>query len=292
MRPRGPRAAAVEALLHQEQGGYANLVLDAQLDRSALAGRDRAFAAAIFYTTVERQATLDFILGQFLPKGVDRLDPPVRAILRSALAQARYMQVPAPAAVHEAVELVRAFGKSSAAGLVNAVLRKACNYDLSAASFEDEVQRLMVLGSAGRDVAAFLRQYYPDEALDILTAPADGGRTALRANTLKTTPEALADLLAGEGVEAVPGRVPGSLLAAFEGSPAASPLFAQGYFHVEGQASQLAALCVGARPGETVLDLCAAPGGKTLTLAQEMGDSSRPDGPWLCGSGVQRRRKA
>ena len=119
MRPRGPRAAAVEALLHQEQGGYANLVLDAQLDRSALAGRDRAFAAAIFYTTVERQATLDFILGQFLPKGVDRLDPPVRAILRSALAQARYMQVPAPAAVHEAVELVRAFGKSSAAGLVN-----------------------------------------------------------------------------------------------------------------------------------------------------------------------------
>ena len=85
---------------------------------------------------------------------MDRLDPPVRAILRSALAQARYMQVPAPAAVHEAVELVRAFGKSSAAGLVNAVLRKACNYDLSAASFEDEVQRLMVLGSAGRDVAA------------------------------------------------------------------------------------------------------------------------------------------
>lgn len=275
MRPRGPRAAAVEALLHQEQGGYANLVLDAQLDHSALTGRDRAFAAAIFYTTVERQATLDFILGQFLPKGVDRLDPPVRAILRSALAQARYMQVPAPAAVHEAVELVRAFGKSSAAGLVNAVLRKACNYDLSAASFEDEVQRLMVLGSAGRDVAAFLRQYYPDEALDILTAPADGGRTALRANPLKTTPEALADLLAGEGVEAVPGRVPGSLLAAFEGSPAASPLFAQGYFHVEGQASQLAALCVGARPGETVLDLCAAPGGKTLTLAQEMGDSGR-----------------
>ena len=108
------------------------------------------------------------------------------------------------------------------------MLRKACNYDLSAASFEDEVQRLMVLGSAGRDVAAFLRQYYPDEALDILTAPADGGRTALRANPLKTTPEALADLLAGEGVEAVPGRVPGSLLAAFEGSPAASPLFCAG----------------------------------------------------------------
>ena len=94
MRPAGPRAAAVAALLHQEQGGYANLVLDAELARSGLTGRDRAFAGAVFYTTVEKQAALDYILGRFLPKGVEKLDPPVRAILRSGLAQARFMQVP------------------------------------------------------------------------------------------------------------------------------------------------------------------------------------------------------
>ena len=88
MRPAGPRAAAVAALLHQEQGGYANLVLDAELARSGLTGRDRAFAGAVFYTTVEKQAALDYILGRFLPKGVEKLDPPVRAILRSGLAQA------------------------------------------------------------------------------------------------------------------------------------------------------------------------------------------------------------
>ena len=66
------------------------------------------------------------------------------------------------------------------------------------------------------------------------------------------------------------GRSAGSVLARFEGSPADQELFRQGYYHVEGQASQLAALCVEAKPGETVLDLCAAPGGKTLLLAEEM----------------------
>ena len=70
--------------------------------------------------------------------------------------------------------------------------------------------------------------------------------------------------------------MPGSVLARFEGSPADQELFRQGYYHVEGQASQLAALCVEAKPGETVLDLCAAPGGKTLLLAEEMQNTGTP----------------
>ena len=275
MRPAGPRGAAAAALVHQEQGGYANLVLDAELGRTALTGRDRAFASAIFYTTLEHQTTVDYILGRFLRKGLAKLDPPVRAVLRSGLAQARWMEVPASAAVNEAVKLTRAFGKSSAAGLVNAVLRKACAFDLATASFADETQRLMVLGSAGRDMASFLLAYYPAEALSILTSPADEGKTALRVNPLRTTPEALAAALADAGAEAKPGLVPGSLLADFAGSPAHTQWFQRGDFHVEGQASQLAALLVEAKPGETVIDLCAAPGGKTLTLAQEMQDQGR-----------------
>mgnify|MGYP000252547229 CR=1 FL=1 len=154
---------------------------------------------------------------------------------------------------------------------MNAVLRRAIGYDLGSAVFADEVERLMVLGSAGRDVAAFLHEHYPDEALDILTHTADGGLTSLRANPLKGTPEALCEKLLASGAKnAAPGLVPGSVLARFEGSPAESGLFRDGYFHVEGQASQLAALCVEAKPGDTVIDLCAAPGGKTLLLAEEM----------------------
>ena len=266
-----PRAAAVAALVRQEQDGFSNLVLDAELKRQQLEGRDKAFASAIFYTVLEHRGTLDYILCQFLPKGLAKLDAPVREILRAALAQARYMQVPVSAAVNEAVKLTRAFKKSSASGLVNAVLRKACSYDLSTASFKNEVERLMVLGSAGRDVAEFLHKNYPDEALDILTYKADGGMTSLRANLLKTSAEELCTkLLASGAKEAKPGVMPGSVLARFEGSPAENELFRQGYFHVEGQASQLAALCVEAKPGETVIDLCAAPGGKSATLAQYM----------------------
>ena len=272
-----PRAAAVAALVRQEQDGFSNLVLDGELRRQKLEGRDKAFASAIFYTVLEHRGTLDYILEQFLPKGLARLDAPVREILRAALAQARYMQVPASAAVNEAVKLTRTFKKASASGLVNAVLRKACVYDLENAKFQNDLEKLMVLGSASKDVAAFLQTHYPEEALGILTHTADGGCTSLRANPLKADAETLCKLLleSGDAESAAPGVVPGSVLAKFVGSPADKALFRQGYYHVEGQASQLAALCLEARPGETVLDLCAAPGGKTLLLAEEMQGKGR-----------------
>ena len=216
-----PRAAAVAALVRQEQDGFSNLILDAELRRRELDGRDKAFASAIFYTVLEHRGTIDFILEQFLPKGLAKLDAPVREILRAAVAQARYMQGPVSAAVNEAVKLTRSFKKSRASGLVNAVLRKACVYDLDKAVFKDEIEKLMVLGSASREVAEFLHCHYPEEALGILTHTADGGMTSLRANPLKASAAQLCELLMQNGAKsAEPGIVPGSVLARFEGSPA------------------------------------------------------------------------
>ena len=95
-----PRAAAVAALIRQEQDGFSNLVLDAELKRQKLEGRDKAFASAIFYTVLEHRGTLDYILEQFLPKGLAKLDAPVRAILRAGLAQAKFMDVPLLSLIH------------------------------------------------------------------------------------------------------------------------------------------------------------------------------------------------
>ena len=92
-------------------------------------------------------------------------------------------------------------------------------------------------------------------------------KTTIRVNTLRTNDTDLTALLQQEGHTVTPGPWPGALVVEFAGSPAASAAFKKGLFHVQGLASQFAALCVDAQPGQQVLDLCAAPGGKTSQLA-------------------------
>ena len=270
------RGLAVKALVRQEQSGYANLVWDAAVKacRPPLEPRDAAFAARIFYTTLERQNLLDYCLNRFSRRPVAKLDAPVRAILRAGLAQARFMQVPLPAAVNESVKLTKAMGKTSAAGMVNAVLRRAAALKVEPGDFPDPLDRLVQFYSLSRPVAELLYAQYGERA-DALAAAMlrdPDAPTAIRVNPLVTTDETLANALTAAGHTVQPGPWPHCLLVRFKGSPAETKPFRQGHYHVQGLASQLAALNVDARPGDRVWDACAAPGGKSLTLAQCMQD--------------------
>ena len=266
-----PRRAAVAALIKQEQDGYANLVLRHALDGFTGTARDRAFLSAVFYGTVERMVTLDHILQKFLQKPLVKLDAAVRAILRSGLYQARYLKsVPVRAAISESVTLTRQMGKSSAAGLVNAVLRRAAAYDLTAEHYSNETERLCVEYSVSPQIAGLLQTRCPDQCEDILKASFTPPPLCVRVNTLQTDIGALEEEFARQGMATRRGAVPDSLYVECRGDVTALKLFKQGLFHVQGEASQLACAALSPRPGDTVLDLCAAPGGKSATLAQYM----------------------
>lgn len=264
-----PRRLAAEALIRIERGGYSNLVLAGLLRDSGFSPRDRAFCSRLVYGVLERRRLLDARLAPFLKKPVEKLDAPVRAALRLGLYQQLYMDaVPSAAAVNESVKLVRALGKSSAAGLVNAVLRRAAGPWQPV--FHSEVERLGVTCSVSDQIAALFLDAFGPQAEPLLAAAFEPPALAVRANALRTAPAALIARLKEEGVDAEEAPVPGGLLLRGAGEVAVLPSFQQGLFHVQGLASQLAAAALDARPGQRVLDLCAAPGGKSATIAQAM----------------------
>ena len=154
-------------------------------------------------------------------------------------------------------------------------LRRAAATDVSEADFADPLDRLSIYYCLSRPVAELFYAQFGEEAFPLAAAFYEKPKTTIRVNTLRTNDTDLTALLQQEGHTVTPGPWPGALVVEFAGSPAASAAFKKGLFHVQGLASQFAALCVDAQPGQQVLDLCAAPGGKSLTLAEAMQDKGQ-----------------
>ena len=247
------RAAHTVVLRTLAGGAYADRALHGEA--RGLGARDRALAKQLAFGTIQRRLTLDHVIGQHVDR---KLEPGVRAALQLGLFQVLFLEgVAAHAAIGEAVELAK---PSPGHRLVNAVLRK--------------VQREGVeLPSDATPAGAAIRHSHPRWLVDLWWAwlGAHATRTLLAADNEPAELALRVNALVEYDLDDVPGRRDGATIVVDGPFDAlAHPGYAAGAFTPQSRASQLVAATLAPRPGERVLDLCAAPGGKTTHLAALM----------------------
>jgi 16S rRNA (cytosine967-C5)-methyltransferase len=260
-----------------EQGAYADRAFRAQADRHDLSPRDRAFAMRLAYGTIQRKATLDWLIERLTGRSVKRLDPPLLAALRLGLYQLGYLAgVPDHAAVDESVELAKRRRRGGGHRLVNAVLRRATG----------EAHALIESLSDDTPAEAALRHSHPrwmaelwfemlgrEEALALMERNNEPPESAVRANGSRLTAEELVGLLARNGTRArADPLVPEAVVLEQPYDVHGSRLFERGLLSPQSRGSMLVARVLDPQPGERVLDLCAAPGAKTTHIATLMRD--------------------
>jgi 16S rRNA (cytosine967-C5)-methyltransferase len=268
-----PARACAYAVLRRvfEQGAYADRAFNAQAQ--GLTARDRSFAMALAYGTVQRVATLDHVAARLSGRPPGKLDPPVLAAVRLGLMQVLLLDgVAEHAAVHESVELAKLHGRGGS-GLVNAVLRRAVREGrqiLDAMSDETPEQAAALHSVPVWLAELWWRELGAERARALLAAINLPAESALRVNTLLTTPEAVA-----AGLDAASRPAPGLPEGLVLDGPFdvfGSPQWERGELMPQSRASMSVARALAPAPGERVLDLCAAPGAKTTHLAALMGD--------------------
>ena len=249
---------------------YADLTLHAELGRGDLPRRERALATEMSYGTLRLRGRIDAALEQVLDRPLEKAEPTVRNLLRLGAYQLLFLRsVPDAAAVDETVKLARRVGRARAAGFVNAVLRQLARRrgNLRIPSLrEDPVSHVEQYGSVPRWLAErWVEELGAEEAAALALAQVEAPP-----RTVRVSPGADKEALA-KRLRARPcGRAPDGLTQ-LQRDPLRDAAFAAGEITVQDEASQLVALLLGAEPGDTVVDCCAAPGTKAVQLAQQVG---------------------
>lgn len=262
-----------------ENGRYSNLEADAVLSRSgAASASEKSFYTSLFYGTIEKQITLDHQIAKLTEAPVSRLQTKVLILLRLGLTQLLFMDgVPDHAAISETVALAKELVNKGAVGFINAVLRNA---QRSLKNEKGEV--VLKTPDRGRDICGYLsvtysyprylcklwiKAYGEERAEEIMRAQNARHALTLRVNTLKTSRDALLSELTEGGMSAAASELTDDGINVRSASVKALPHFDEGHFFVQDDASRIAVGALEPRPGDTVIDACACPGGKSFVAA-------------------------
>ena len=268
----GARETALNVLLTcRKEGGWSNSVLKKYAAQDRLDSRDSALAARLCYGVLQNRSCLDFYLRQLLTGKVKSLHPIVRDILHMGLYQLYFMdKIPESAAVNESVNLAKAYCRKqqNAAGLVNGVLRSAIRTKgqlQEPISWEDKY-------SHPAELINLLKSYVGKGRIEpMLQANNSVAPMAVQVNTLLVTADVLMQRLQTEGVIPQPHPwLSDCLILTGTGDLEKLPSFREGLFYVQDPAAKLSVLCAELKPGQQVLDCCAAPGGKSFAAAIAM----------------------
>ncbi len=270
------RQIAFEALLKvHKDGAYSNLVVDSLLkDNPELDERDKSFICNIVYGTLDRLILIDYNLGLYLNQPVKKLKPELHTILRMGTYQLLFMdKVPSRAAVNESVNLAKVNKSHFAASMVNAVLRRVSDNGLKLPKASDNDPEYLAIKYSCPQwlISLWIDSYGYDNAVALAEKALEAPPLVIRCNTTKISVDELIWKLAEEGVVSEKTDIlPEALIINSSGAVDELEAYKEGLFHAQDLASQLCCKAVDAKPGETIFDLCSAPGGKAFTIAETM----------------------
>lgn len=277
------RELVLEILMQvTREGEYSHLVIRSVLEKyQYLEKQERAFLTRVSEGTLEHMIELDYIINQFSKVKVNKMKPVIRNIMRMSVYQLKYMDsVPASAACNEAVKLAKRKGFSSLSGFVNGVLRNiARNLDQITYPKEEEdpVQFLSVCYSMPEwIVTKWIRDYGMEQTKETLSAFLTDAPIMIRTNCIKISPDALEERLKSEHVTVKKAVLEDAkeldyafLISDFDYLNAL-PSFQEGLFYVQDISSMMVAEYADPKEGDVVVDVCAAPGGKSIHIAEKL----------------------
>jgi 16S rRNA (cytosine967-C5)-methyltransferase len=267
------RRLAFEILSQVEEGAFSDQALDGTLRQHPdLADRDRRLLTELVYGVLRYRGRLDFVLSHFCRQPLSRVEPAVLQLLRLGSYQLLLLdRIPPRAAVHETVELARALGLARVTGFLNGILR-ALLRGLETLPWPDPqlapaAYLQQVLSLPAWLAQRWLDDFGPAEGRALAEAMLEPAPFTVRVNPLKTSRESFLAALEEAGYQAAATRFAPEGVSVTGGASRRLPGDREGWYQVQDEGSMLIARLLDPRPGERLLDACAAPGGKTTHLA-------------------------